>query len=385
MLVFGDLPDGEFTGALKGIIAAAYSLGAIISLPFIGIINDKFGRRWSIFGGSFIMVIGAIIQGFSINSQLFLQEKALYETMANVTKAGMYITARILLGFGIPTCIVSGSSLLGELGYPKERPYLTCLFNTAYYLGQITAAGICFGTNNIAGNMAWKIPSWLQMAPSLMQMAFIFFIPDSPRWLITNDRSDEAYEILATYHAEGNADSEFVKAEFAHIQTTIQIEMETSSKSYMDLFKTKGMRRRALISAMLGLFTQWSGNTLISYYLSDILEMMGRTDSIFQQKINLGISCWSLVCGTIISLTIVRVKRLTAAYMCTISLLIVYVSWTIAMERSIHAVEQGGINYHANNAVLFFIFAYKPAYQIFYNSMTYSECLQHSLIHNIQY
>jgi MFS family permease len=56
-------------GALKGIIAAAYSLGAILSLPFIPIVNDTFGRRWSIFGGSCIMVTGAIIQGFSQNGQ----------------------------------------------------------------------------------------------------------------------------------------------------------------------------------------------------------------------------------------------------------------------------------------------------------------------------
>jgi MFS family permease len=52
-------------GSLKGIIAAAYSLGAILSLPFIPIINDKFGRRWSILGGSVVMIIGALIQGFS--------------------------------------------------------------------------------------------------------------------------------------------------------------------------------------------------------------------------------------------------------------------------------------------------------------------------------
>lgn len=65
MVVFGDKPDGEFSGELKGIIAAAYSLGAILSLPFIGIINDRFGRRWSIFGGSAVMVAGSILQGFS--------------------------------------------------------------------------------------------------------------------------------------------------------------------------------------------------------------------------------------------------------------------------------------------------------------------------------
>ncbi len=59
-------PDfGDPQGSLKGIIAAAYSLGAILSLPFIPIVNDRFGRRWSICGGSVIMIIGAVVQGAS--------------------------------------------------------------------------------------------------------------------------------------------------------------------------------------------------------------------------------------------------------------------------------------------------------------------------------
>jgi MFS family permease len=56
-------------GSLKGIIAAAYSLGAILSLPLIPMVNDRFGRRWSIFGGSCIMVVGALIQGFSVHGE----------------------------------------------------------------------------------------------------------------------------------------------------------------------------------------------------------------------------------------------------------------------------------------------------------------------------
>lgn len=48
------------------------------------------------------------------------------------------------------------------------------------------------------------------------------------------------------------------------MQTTIRIELENSKKSWLDLFKSSGMRRRLLITTMLGLFTQWSGNTLIS-------------------------------------------------------------------------------------------------------------------------
>ena len=176
----------------------------------------------------------------------------------------MYIFARLILGFGIPTCIVSGSSLIGELGYPKERPVLTSLFNVAYFFGQIAAAGITFGTNSIPNDWAWRIPSFLQMAPSLLQITFIYMIPESPRWLISHDRIEEAEDILVKYHAEGDAESEFVKAEMTQIRATLQLETEAARHSWMDLVSTAGMRRRLLITSFLGLFTQWSGNTLIS-------------------------------------------------------------------------------------------------------------------------
>ena len=51
---------GHPTGALQGIIGSMYSLGAICSLPFVPIINDRFGRRWAIFIGSWCKSITAI-------------------------------------------------------------------------------------------------------------------------------------------------------------------------------------------------------------------------------------------------------------------------------------------------------------------------------------
>ena len=90
----------------------------------------------------------------------------------------MYVIARIILGFGIPFCIVAGSSLLGELGYPKERPILTSLFNSSYFIGQIVAASVGLGTVTIASDWAWRIPSLLQIAPALIQMATVMY--DTP-------------------------------------------------------------------------------------------------------------------------------------------------------------------------------------------------------------
>lgn len=117
----------------------------------------------------------------------------------------------------------------------------------------------------------WRIPSLLQITPSTLQIAFIYFLPESPRWLISKGRGDEAYAILAKYHAEGDMNSEFVKAEYAQIEKTLELELETSKRSWKELVSTSGMRKRILIGSFLGLVTQWSGNGLTSL-VPDILS-----------------------------------------------------------------------------------------------------------------
>lgn len=335
-------------GALQGIIASMYSLGAICSLPFVPLINDRLGRRWAIMIGSSIMIIGAVIQGAA-------------------NGIAMYLIARWLLGFGIPMCIVAASSLLGELGYPKERPILTSLFNASYMIGSILAAGISFGTQQMSGNWGWRIPSLLQAAPSLVQVIFIFFIPESPRFLISKDRHDEARAILLKYHAEGRTEDVLVNAEMAQIEETIRLELEASKQSWSDMIRSAGMRRRLLIGSLLGLFTQWSGNTLISYYLDKILTQVGFTDPQVKGKLNVGLNAWQLVNGVIIALIVKKFKRRTMYLVCTCSLLIVYASWTVTQERYL---STGSLA--AGNLVIFWMFAYSPCYNLGYNALTYT-------------
>lgn len=126
---------------------------------------------------------------------------------------------------------------------------------------------------------------------------------------------------------------------------------------------------------MLGLFTQWSGNTLISYYLGDLLAMIGKSDSVFKQQINVASSCWQLVCGTCVAFLVTRFKRRQMYLVCTVSLLCVYIAWTISMERAISGKESGRPNDAANVATIFWIFAYSPCYNIGYNALTYSKLL----------
>ncbi|OJJ62127.1 hypothetical protein ASPSYDRAFT_613734 [Aspergillus sydowii CBS 593.65] len=342
------LPEYEIASELKGFLASAYSLGAILSLPFVPWVNQTFGRRWTIMFGSLVSLLGAFLQGF-----------------ANGT--AMYCIARIVLGFGIPFCIVAGSSLLGELGYPKERPFLTSLFNSSYFIGSIVAAAVGLGTVEIKTDWAWRTPSLLQIAPAMVQIVFVMFLPESPRYLISKDRTEEAHDILVKYHAEGNRDSVIVKAEIAQIENTIRIEREDAKNTWGDLFRTAGMRRRLLITAALGLFTQWSGNTLISYYLSDLLDMVDIKDPVVKSKINVGVNCWGFITATVLALTSPRFKRRTMYLTTACAMLSVYIAWTVSMARFFETgVRAAGV------MTIVFIFLYSPAYNLGYNALTYT-------------
>jgi len=142
---------------------------------------------------------------------------------------------------------------------------LGSLFNSCYFIGSIVAAGITLGTFSMKSNWGWRIPSLLQIFPSLSQIAFIYFLPESPRWLVSKGRTDEALTILAKYHAEGDMNSEFVKAEYVQIKQTLELEKETLKVGWMDMLSQTGMRKRLLVASFLGLVTQWSGNGLVSY------------------------------------------------------------------------------------------------------------------------
>lgn len=343
----------EVVGPLLGIVSASYSLGAIIGVPVVPWVAQLVGRRWSIFLGSCVMCIGALIQGFAQN-------------------AAMYIIARMLLGFGIIFCIVSGSAMLGELSYPKERAKMTSMFNASYFVGQIIAAGIVVRTSAIKTDWGWRLPSLLQMVPSLMQMAFVFFLPESPRYLISKDRREEAFDILCHYHAEGDRDSLFVKAEMAQIETTIKIELEAAKLSWMDMVNTPGMRRRTFIASAMGVYTQWSGNTLISFYLGKILGMIGYTDTYTKTMINLGNTGWSLINGTIIALYAPRFPRRKMFLIGATGMLCVYIGWTVGMSYAMDAVAHKKNNKGAGIAVLFFIYFYSLWYNIGNNALTYT-------------
>lgn len=252
---------------MLGVTSASYNLGGLITLPIVPYTIDKIGRRHSITLGSVVLVIGTILQATSVNSKLYLDRvhRAWTDRLTRLTfPVGMFLASRLLLGTGIPFAVSGASQLLAELTHPRERAVITGLFNTCWFVGAIMAAGITLGTYNMGNDWAWRIPTALQCAPSLLQLIFIWFVPESPRWLIFKDREEQAFEVLVKYHGEGDRDSPFVHAEFHEIRTQLREELNNSGRRWIELVQTSGNIKRVLIAMCVGVFSQWSGNGLVS-------------------------------------------------------------------------------------------------------------------------
>jgi len=118
-------------------------------------------------------------------------------------------------------------------------------------------AWLTYGTARIDNNWSWRIPTIVQLAPSAIQILFIFFVPESPRYLLSKGRDEKALQILAKVHANGNAQDEMVQCEFIEIRDTLKLEKEVESNSWMELVRTKGNRHRLVILVSAGFFSQW--------------------------------------------------------------------------------------------------------------------------------
>jgi hypothetical protein len=98
--------------------------------------------------------------------------------------------------------------------------------------------------------------------------------------------------------------------EYAEMKETIRIEfLHQKTSSYMDFIRTKGNRKRLMMIVSLGLFSQWSGNALISYYAAIIYKGAGITSQTDQLGLDAGNKVLSLFVSISCALLVDRIGR----------------------------------------------------------------------------
>ncbi|KAI1336637.1 general substrate transporter [Xylariaceae sp. FL0016] len=298
------------------LLNAIQNVGQLAALPFCAALCDRFGRRPALVGSAAVMLLGIALQGGAVNT-------------------AMFIAARGVIGLGLALNITAAPLLITELAHPAQRAPLVSVYNSLWNLGALVAAWATYGTFRIPGSTwAWRVPSLLQALSSLLQILLCWTVEESPRWLISRDRDAEAQALIVKYHANGDPNAAVVPLEMEEIRTALRLEREASrSTSYLTFFKTPGNRKRFFIVLAVGFFSQWSGNGLISYYLTLILNSIGYTSQDTQTLINGLLTLWGLIWGLAFSLIVNRFGRRTLFLASTVGCLVIYIIWT-ALEAT---------------------------------------------------
>ena len=210
---------GHPTGSRLGSITNGVRYGQLGALFISAPLIQRLGRKKPIAIGSSILLVGVILQCAAQNY-------------------GTFVAGRFLIGFGNTIQTTACPILISELSHPSQRTQMVGIMNSTGSLGQLMAAWITFGTASIIGSWSWRLPSLLQVAPSAFQICVIWLLPESPRYLISKDRQEEALQVMAKYHANGNIHDEVIKFEFAEVKEALKEERTHSKGRYLDLINT---------------------------------------------------------------------------------------------------------------------------------------------------
>jgi len=201
--------------------------------------------------------------------------------MASSFSLGQFIVARIVLGLGTGGYTATIPVWQAEISSSAKRG--AHVVTEGIFIG----AGICFALWIDFGfyfiknsSISWRFPFALQIVLNLPVLAFIFTLPESPRWLIKKDRFEEARTILAILE-DCPEDAETVTLDIQSVQTSLRI---AGTGSMKDLFKTGNSRilNRTLLAAACQMFQQMCGINLITFYATTIFQVdlgLGSTTS----------------------------------------------------------------------------------------------------------
>jgi MFS family permease len=221
---------------------------------------DRFGRRWTVLIGAAINLLGAALQTGARN-------------------LAMILVGRILAGWAVGVMSMSVPIYQSECAHPKTRGttfrhsnpktsshnnfllgLIVGLTQEMIGIGFIVSTWVGYGSSKVphTSSFSWRFPLGFQCIPCIIIICGILFFPESPRYLMETDRSEEALRVLRKLHYHGSND-DWIQSEFNEIKLTIEAEKAITAPGWMIMFTVKPWRKRLMHATLVQVFTQMTG------------------------------------------------------------------------------------------------------------------------------
>ncbi|KAK8167271.1 general substrate transporter [Phyllosticta citribraziliensis] len=259
-------PETKNNKTYQGFVTAIYEVGCLFGAVLMLMIGDKLGRKRGIIAGAIIMILGVIIQISAVKGH-----KA----------TAQLIIGRTITGFGNGMNTSTIPTYQAECSKGTNRGLLICIEGGVIAFGTMIAYWIDYGCSYGSQDLSWRFPIAFQVFFGLIVAIFMVGLPESPRFLLTKDRHEDAMRVLAALNGTSVDDDE-TKLQASVIMESIRASGHAGGNTtYADLLtggKTQHFRRM-MIGSSAQLFQQIGGCNAVIYYFPILFE-----DSIDETK-----------------------------------------------------------------------------------------------------
>lgn len=250
--------SSEKNARVSSNVVSLLTAGCFFGSIFAAYLNDRFGRRYSLMFFSVVFLFGGALQ------------------VGAHHEIGLIYGGRVVAGLGVGGMSSITPVFVSENCPPKIRGRVAGLFQEFLVIGSTFSYWLNYGValHVPPSTKQWRIPVGVQLIPGGLMLFGLFFLKESPRWLVKQGRHEEALASLA-YIRNEPTHSESVQTEMAEIRASLEEELAaTEGVTWREVLR-KGSRYRFFLAFCLMFWQQFSGTNSIGYYAPAIFQTVG--------------------------------------------------------------------------------------------------------------
>ncbi|KAF2226140.1 general substrate transporter [Elsinoe ampelina] len=341
-----------YANSIIGATQGLFSAGGIVGCCIVAWLANAVGRKLSVQIICTICIISAVIQCASVHIAMLLIGRFL-----NGVGSGMINCIVPLYQSEVSPAHLRGR-LVGSHGF---------LLVVGYAVAGWTGLG-CYFENNPA--IQWRLCLALQVVGPLFLLIGTLQLPESPRWLLSRGKGDEALTILSRlHHSTIDNDDTLARNEFAQIERQLALDAEMP-QSILQVMKIPSYRKRLLLGLLIQCAAQSTGVLVINNYQVLLYNGLGLTGWLPLLLYAIYAS-WAAVLNWAGALIVDRAGRIKM-----LSIGITGCALMVACETAMVAVYGGTTNRIGNGFGVFFLFCFVTFYGSCVDAISYIYCAE---------